>query len=168
MSIYDELVHRVHQGRLVEMQSLMPGTYTQRHLFVTPEINALLEDWSEPRYGQLRGDFDHFVSGLRIAIRMPPSKDVDAYLALLEPVADQVWELRSVAPEPQIRVFGRFAQKDTFVALGLALRRDLGDDIERWRAEMEASKHKWRTLFNPYQPLSSVDPDDYVSKYFLV
>jgi len=49
-----------------------------------------------------------------------------AYLKLLAPARDAVWEIRSVRPAPSIRVLGRFAEYDVFVATNYALRKPLG------------------------------------------
>jgi hypothetical protein len=46
------------------------------------------------------------------------------YLFLLYRADEAVWEIRSVRPNPSIRVLGRFAAKDIFVATNFALRDD--------------------------------------------
>ena len=46
-----------------------------------------------------------------------PFKARDAKIGRLYPIADEVWDLRSQAPPPGLRVFCRFAEKDVLVAL---------------------------------------------------
>lgn len=166
MSIYDELLFWVKERELFEFQSQMPGTLPLRRMFVSKDLNAA--PWHQERYGLLRADLDRFTEGAMISIRLPPSKDVQAYLAFLEPVSDRVWEIRSTKPEPQLRVFGHFATTDTFVALMWNERTKLVDQ-EDWSFAIKECQAEWRRLFPAYEPLAGTNVYDYVSrKFFLV
>jgi hypothetical protein len=99
-------------------------------------------------------------------VRLPPSKKVTAYLALLQDAKDEVWEFRCRDPNPQIRIFGRFAEKDLFIAFIKRNRPELSND--EYQPVMEECKRHWRTLFPSYNPHHGSSADDYVSNCFSV
>jgi hypothetical protein len=95
----------------------------------------------------------------------PYKKDKTAYLARLSPRADEVWEIRSRDPTPAIRVFGRFAICDTFIAFNWGYRKDLGGlGSKEFRFEINRAKSEWKKIFPTYQPVSGADIHDYVSE----
>ncbi len=170
MSIYDELRARVNEGRLVLLPPPdIPGSMLMRQLYISNSIQSLLDgpwkndEWEE-RCGLLQSDLDHFVTGDMIAGRMPPSKSIKAYLAQLDSTTDNVWEIRSVHPNPQLRLFGHFAGKDCFVAL-ICKKRPCLDTEVKWRDAVEECKTAWRNLFPSYDvPILGGTIHDYVSK----
>ena len=172
MSIYDELGARVNEDRLffVEPPDL-PGSILARKLYISPIIQGLLSgpwdsvEWQD-RCIELEADFHRFVTGAMIAVRLPPSKSIEAYIAQLEPPQENVWEIRSREEEPQIRVFGQFAGKDCFVGLTWRFRFELNNDKEKWHIAMEECKSEWRKLFPAYDTLIGVSINDYISKKF--
>lgn len=166
MSIYDGLLSWVNDGELFEFQPQMPGTLAMRRMFASKEVNAL--PWGEDRYARLRADLDRFTQGDIIAVRFPPSKSVEAYLALLEPADERIWEIRSTQPEPQLRVFGHFAQADTFIALKCGERKDFETE-EDWKLTFKGCQTEWRRLLPAYEPVAGTNIHDYITrKYFLV
>ena len=171
MSIYDELLARVNERppRLYELQPQMPGTLALRRMFLSEDLyRRTNEPWESEEFGHLRALMERFVSGGRISLRFPPSKSVQAHFALLDPIAEGAWEIRSRESDPQLRVFGHFAKTDAFVALTWDQRPNL-DTHEAWRFAIKASQSQWRRLFSPYKPLVGTNPNDYVStKCFLV
>jgi hypothetical protein len=93
-----------------------------RPMFVSQEIKDLvLGPWNDPewaiRCGLLRADLDRFITGARIPVAARPYQARSAYIAQLDQPRDEAWEIRSRDPEPSIRVFGRFAMTNWFVAL---------------------------------------------------
>jgi hypothetical protein len=101
------------------------------------------EAW-EQRVAELQADLEYFVEGMLIDPK---------YLFLLYPARDGVWEIRSVRPNPSIRVLGLFARKDVFVATNYALRENLGGWQSRdWKQVKQAAKARWTYLFHNYQP----------------
>ena len=123
-----------------------------RMLYVAKELVDEIEsnDRDEYRMGQLSRDFDFFCQSPRIAVGT--GRETTCFMKRLEPGADEVWELRSRDPEPQVRVFGRFAQPDCFVATHAAFREDLGDlswsrwEGNNWPTEIQRCKSKWAVL----------------------
>lgn len=137
---------------------------TVRYVIATKEVARDLSSQSV-RFREARAVVDAFTEGLIISARYPPSKSVRAQLALLEPSSDEVWEFRSRKPKPGARVFGRFADVDLFIALGIEFREEIDDDFAR---EKEACRRQWRTYFQSYQPLKGNDLSDYLTSYYAV
>lgn len=100
-----------------------------------------------------------------VALNSPFGKPSDTYLSRLSPAEDEVWEIRGRAPRPTIRVFGRFAERDCFVALGWRLRKELGgaDSIE-FRREVLNCRADWRRIFSAYDAFKRNTVDDYISE----
>lgn len=175
MSISAEITRRCEEDRLFPLPPLIPSLETKRAIFVSPEVNeAAYGPWEETtdglRLSELRGHLDRFIIGGRISIAEDPyDKHKTAYLARLDPIRDEAWQIRILDPKPAIRVFGHFAQVDTFVALTWRWRRELeGPKSKAWRNEINRCKTEWRKLFPAYQPLKSEDIDEYVSENFYV
>lgn len=161
MSIDDIILDRVERGMLSVLVSLAPGAPIVRSMFVSEALQEILDspegddEW-EQRVGELRADLERFVTD---------KEPIDPkYLFLLYPAHDAVWEIRSVRPEPSIRVLGRFAGVDVFVATNHALRADLGGWQSRaWKAIKRLAVSVWRNLFHTYEPLKSTRIEDLVS-----
>jgi len=78
------------------------------------------------------------------------------FMFLLTGKQKGVWELKSCHPEPQIRVFGQFAQKDVFIALEFRYRSDMeGPESESWNYLMAKVTREWNLLFPKNQPLTT-------------
>jgi len=168
MSIREQIQWRVSEGRLVSLIPRAVGARRIRALFLT----RALYDWvngpwenveDEVRFSLLRADLEVFIEGRLIGPK---------YLFVLSPNDDRVWEIRSVEPNPSIRVLGRFAEKDVLVLTDWCLRSDLGGwNTREWRDARERCKSSWNQLFNPHQPLGGSRIHDFVSnaadgKYF--
>ena len=82
-------------------------------------------------------------------------------MARLEPARDEVWEIRVDDANPQLRVFGRFAKVDVFVALVGPIRRpDLRGPL--WDAAKRRCREEWANFFaNP--PVIGIKVHDYIS-----
>lgn len=174
MSIHDEVSSRCAESRLYCLVPALLSTPVVRTVFISPEINKLvLGPWDdkkvEERAGRLRADFDMFTAGTVISIGQHPyKKKKTAYMSQLDPTIDEVWQIRSRDPKPGIRVFGRFSEKDVFVALTWRFREDMGGPKSReWRDARELCKTEWRNMFHPYNPHSGKDHYEYVSNIIL-
>lgn len=175
MSIRAEINNRLGEGRLFQLLPTLADSPVGRTMFISSEISGLVRGpWSnaafEYRFSKLRADFEVFIEGRIIAVGAHPyKKKKTAYMARLDEPSDETWEIRSRDPKPGIRVFGRFAEKDAFVALTWGFREDLGrPGSKEWRDAIEQCKTEWRKLFPTYPPLSGADYNDYVSNFFLV
>lgn len=181
MSISVEIAQLVKQGRLYLHQPLMPpdAGAIPRYIYINKEFHSILfgpwesEEW-ELRCGYLRADLDRFVQGGLIPVAESPlSGGRNSYMRQLFRWREEVWEIRSRDPKPGIRVMGRFADTDVFIALSWWHRADLGGPKARaWRDAIVGCKTEWKNLFPTYNPKSSGGNNDYpnacISKTYLV
>jgi len=177
MSILAEITNRIQEGRLQELLPALPSQRLVRRMIVSPDIAALvLGPWTEPdweeRCNYLRADLDRFISGQTIPVTAGKLNDRHSYLKQLIPAAGEIWEIRSRDPDPSLRVMGRFAAVDVFVALAWYKRASLGGPSSRpWRDATVQCATDWRNLFPAYEPIhadTSNGFNDYVSNCFPV
>ena len=154
MSIVDLIVNRTAQGMLFPLYPRAPGTSPKRALLLAEDLWKFInepgpdQDW-EDRKGALEADLEVFASGQPIGPK---------YLFLLYHSREGVWEIRSVKPNPSIRVLGRFVGRDIFVATNFALRDDLGGwQSRQWRDVKVRARTVWANLFHTYQPMITTD-----------
>jgi hypothetical protein len=168
MSIADEIRWRIGEQRLFSLVPKARGSAPHRAMFISEDIRAMLatthEDPDmEDRMGVLQADLELFAEGQPIDPK---------YLFRLYPADDCVWEIRSVRPQPSIRVLGLFADRDVFVATNIALRETLGGWQSReWKNVKRTARAIWSQLFHTYQPLNSSNIHELVTgavdaKYF--
>lgn len=160
MSIEDEILDRVDRGMLHAVLPTSPADAALRALLVGERLWEFLQsdegdaEWEE-RVGKLRADLEQFVTAAEITPK---------YLFLLYHPREGVWEIRSTANEPTIRVLGLFADKDVLIAGDVALREDLeGWQSRRWREVKRNARVVWRQLFDPYRPIITIDVNEVVS-----
>jgi hypothetical protein len=169
MSIHDEINYWLTRGELFQVFPRVPGSPVNRVLLVNEEVHRLVTGpWEtqreEVRAGRLWADFDRFIEGRLISVSLngPYSKPRTTFMARLDPPEDDVIEIRSRDPKPGIRVFGRFADKDTYVALNWEYRENLGGPQDReFDREREICKTKWRHFFHTYPSICGADINEY-------
>jgi len=167
MSIYDVIHAKVEIRELFPVPSNL-GFPKEREIVLVPEVNKFvfgLHTDSKVRTRRLKLEIElsWFVEGGEVAVALPHDPYVDqpdAYLRLLHPWADEVWEIRSKM-QPQIRVFGRFAGPNFFVALLWAYRNDLGHPP--W-AQCGTCKLEWERMFPGCSPHTGRTVHDYITK----
>jgi hypothetical protein len=179
MSIRDEIRKHLASQRLFAVEPALLSDPVERTLFVSPEINSLLMGpWTneamERRCGRLRADLEHFVTGGLIRMCLVPHQHRAAFMGRLDKPTDEVWDIRSRDPDPGLRVFGRFAETNVFVALNLAPRsvrvpwlpnRPLGSPRTsyEWDLAILECQDRWSKLFPEHQPVHGENCCDYVS-----
>lgn len=174
MSIQVEIASRVVEGRLRVLGQAMPGTSEKRRIFAVPSVMEMLDGpWTTSllgrRAGPARALLESFIRGDQIVGRMPPSKDVHTVIALLDQAVENVWEFRVGNPRPGMRILGRFAEQDTFVATNWVNREDFRDpatgqdDSRKWRDEVVRCKTIWTHLFPSYNPFVGSTLHDFIS-----
>lgn len=168
MSIQTLIQWRLQEGRIHELIPMPRRAPRIRKMYVADRLHLALME-AKPtieetrRFAQLEADLAVFVNS--------PTID-PKYLFGLWPPRDRVWEIRSVRPKPSIRVLGRFAAKDEFVAIHYVLREDLGGwNSREWKIEKQRAKTEWTNLFYPYDAVDEQDIHNLVSgaingKYF--
>ena len=124
-------------------------------------------DKAEMRFGYFSGDLDEFVSGKILHVALVSKRHKNAELARLSPPNDEIWELRSQAPPPGLRLFGRFAERDCFIGLICLERKSLGGKSNNiWNWVSNSIKSKWQNLFPAYSPFSGDTVNDYLTNAY--
>lgn len=171
MSIHDLVADAVARCRLFPVEPRMPSEPMNRTLYVHPEVHRLLngpwKDEEEHLSGKLWAAFDRFVVGKRITVALdsPYRKPKSTYLSRMDPTGDEVWEIRILDPRPALRVFGRFADRDCFVALNWGLRKDLGGPgSKEFQQAIRNCLVTWRQTFPHYNAFTGSTTDEYLSE----
>lgn len=167
--------------RLFILKPVFASDPVQRVLLLHPELAALLAGGlTDRRIGRLRADLEMFVKGQELALSIVPYEHGTAYMGLLAPEAEGTWEIRSRDPKPGMRVFGRFAERNCFVALTWSLRswldarwpdkQPLGDRSSlQYQLHQISVQERWAELFPGHDPLTGSDINALLSeKYHLV
>lgn len=175
MSIQWNIEDAISAGRLRGFIPEFGSDELVRSLFLHPqladEISERVEVWGR-RVGRLQGDLESFVKGEHIAMSMTPFSHKNAFIALLDPPDDGIWEIRSRDPNPGLRVFGKFPCANTFVALSWEPRsvrfrgkNPLGgrNSLEYHLALIETNK-RWEFTLPNTEPLTGGNYRDYVSE----
>lgn len=143
-------------------------------MFVSPELYKLTETgpWKnaaeEIRFGRLRADLDDFTGNAILTVAWEPYDAGNAYFGRLDPINEEVWDIRSRDPAPAIRVLGSFADTDLFIGLVWGLRKDWGDRKSReWRDARIRTNTAWRALFPSYEPHKGGQLHDYLTNAIL-
>jgi hypothetical protein len=141
-----------------------------RTLFVSQEI---LEAFASPlpadratSLADFRQNLDAFLEGGELSVAEDPfEKDAYAMLARVSPVDNEFWDFRVTTPKPQIRAFGGFAEKDTFVLVTWEYRDVIDDEFD---AAVERCRVEWQKLFGRVTPFKGNSLDAYLSNYIPV
>ncbi|MCC0013849.1 MAG: hypothetical protein H6881_08230 [Rhodobiaceae bacterium] len=121
----------------------------------------MLDEALEHRTSQLYQTFDTFISGNLVTVG---GRHDDSFMKLLEPEDEQVWEIRSISPKPSIRVFGRFAEPDVFVATNKGFRADLGGfGSVGFKRAMTTCLQEWRKCFQNWPAFTGRHFNDYIT-----
>jgi len=184
MSIRGVIRNLVARDGLQLLTPALESDPIERHMFLSRDIYEAVTGLGagvDERMGRLRAHLEVYICGGVVTVAMEPYRAKDAYMARLKPDRDEVWEIRDRS-EPSIRVFGSFAEKDTFVALTWQWRATLGAIVRRkvsdrsapvhphiwprnWPRETRACKAAWRRKFPSYQPCSGSIPDEYLTNW---
>jgi hypothetical protein len=168
MSIRTEIKARQLDGRLKRFTSLLPVAVEPREIYLAREVSDAFGEVGITNYeawlfGLAQARFEQFINGDEFVCRIPPSRKsprkTELPLAMLEPVEDQVWEFRI----GKLRIFGRFADKDVFVATNWGLRQILDTDRQKWRFAIQSCRSEWTRLFPAFNPLVGDDLHDYLT-----
>ena len=147
----------------------LPGRVQIREFYASETVRDFLRGpWSQTvdqeRAAQLRVDIEEFLAG-RIMPTAMDSRNPALLKRLIAP-PQEVWEMCSIFEKPGIRVFGRFALKNVFIALAHKDRIDLGNVGSRqWRYWMRRCEHEWRVRFPNHEPLTGSLINDYLSHF---
>jgi hypothetical protein len=167
MSVEEEIKRLCENGRPVRFRPPLVVPRIRRSVYVSEAIESLLIDsWSskeqEFRWGSVLSDLIVFVRDPWITIAADARRAKAAYMSRLHPDSDEVWDIRCRDPKPGIRLLGRFAAKNIFVALTWEERLRLRCfESEEWKAAIARCIVEWRSHFSS-DPLKGNFPDDYL------
>ena len=86
------------------------------------------------------------------------------FLKRLDPPPPEIWEIRVVDPNPQVRIFGRFAGPDTLIVTSMHTRSYLGKQgSAAWLEALSTCEKTWKSLF-PVPPFEAPLVGDYVTE----
>lgn len=180
MSILDQIEAALRDRKIHELPMLVESDPVKRTMLLETQLLELLTgDWEDRRkarrVNRLRATLEEFVKGSRISMSFTPYKHEDAYMGLLDPIGDGIWEIRARDPRPAMRVFGRFALPDVFIAFGWAFRSRTPDwatdpplgeaNSDRFRLKKNECLNHWDDLFRGSDPVLGENINDYVTKY---
>lgn len=161
-----------HEGqKLFCLKSEFKRDDSPRAVFVAEEVMQIVTGppWTGHdgrRYARLRALLDAFTTGAFITVAEDPfDKEARAILARVAPVHAEVWAFRCLDPNPGIRAFGRFAEKDTFVVLSWNLRENL-NNADDWADEVRHCTEQWATLFGTLPPHRGSRINEYLTYNF--
>ena len=175
MSIQNSIAAALSTGRLHAFELEFASDELVRSILLHPQFAADLservEEWGW-RVGQLQTDFESFVKGEYISLSMTPFKHRTATMGLMAPKSDGTWEIRCREPRPGLRVLGKFASVDTFVALSweprsvkFGRKNPLGDKHSReYRHALSLVNKRWNHVLPRLSSLTGGNYSDYVSK----
>jgi len=158
-----------------------PGDRRDRTVLISASINALVVGpWSTEvmgdRCARLTAGLQGIVRGNLLKVCMEPFAAREAQLGRLDPIGDSVFDFRS-REKPGLRVFGRFAEKNVFIALICAPRSvhvswldrfPLGDRYTKhWRRAHRDCVEQWTMLFPKHDPVRGDNLNDYLSRAIL-
>jgi len=164
MSIEGLIQGCLETGLLFRVHPFLPIKLVRR-IFVSKPIRDYLESDDERAFGLL-GDLDSFIGGDIITTSIVPREARAAYMGLLHPTIDGVWDIRSRDPSPALRLLGGFSRRDTFVGLVLYERRLMGDFFSKeWKFAISACKREWARRFHLLKPITGDDLHVYLSNF---
>lgn len=179
MLIVDEITQRVKEKRLFEVIPESQKASHVRRLYVTEAIQQQLvcpvpcPPAQKNRMQALLADLQAFASGDTQTVSLNLRKHRTAMLARLDKPEDEVWELRHRNPSPGLRLMGRFAHFNMFIATEWYLRSQkvewsdkepIGGGDANYRKMIRACQQEWDNLFPNHSPHKGLDASEYLSQ----
>ncbi len=165
MSSFD-LISATNGTRVHQWIPVRPGPHT-RVVYLEDALYGEITLGTDHRIGGLWQDLDNFSLGELITVGYGP--EATCMMKNLDPRTDEVWEIRSKDPKPQIRIFGRFCAQDVFVATHATYRDHLGNPWEskfegnHWPQEILRCRQIWEQLCQGAAPHNGRSINDYIS-----
>jgi hypothetical protein len=165
MSIKNQIVAHERVGALIPFAppDVVPA---KRRLFLTENAYREFVDENEVLgalglRGQVKAAMVRWAKGERV---------YKEFLKPLDPCPPKTWEIRITAPTPQVRLFGRFAYEDTFIATHFYTRPRLGSrkttkkGRDQWDIAKSACEDAWKALFPHWEPFTADKVQAYVTE----
>lgn len=167
MSISTIISSLVQQGKLAPYLPVRTIRKAKRRLYMTKNMSQKFADNTSAvnllvGRGTIESALNSWVLGDHIHDN---GNGGSGFLKRLEPPPPEIWEIRITEPSIQVRVFGRFADTDTFVATDMLTRTSLGrKGSATWKAACKNCETDWDLLFGSNGPHTGVKVKDYVSE----
>jgi hypothetical protein len=159
----DEIKSLCDAGRIVLVQTLDWRAPKRRAIYVSPDLHGFLtyksaDPGTNSDRRKLQALFDRFISGDFVSVSLEPTA-MRTDIKRLSPPSDEVWEFKvTLKKDLQLRIFGRFAFLNTFIALTGPVDRT----GVNYRNEIIRCQEHWRTVFDDKPPFYGGDEDDYI------
>ena len=177
MSIHAAIKRHIKNERLFALQMTFSSDTISRCVFLSEELRDLLEEQhtareSAFRIGRLQADLEAFAKGEIVSFCFVPFEAGDAFFGKLHRVEEEIWDVRNRNPKPGIRLFGRFAAQNVFIASTWFPRSQSWNGKQPlgrrnnplWEQAKDLTRKHWNTLFPDHHPLQGTHPDEYVSE----
>lgn len=175
MSIDESLLRAVAKGDLAFLP-LDLSDPIERVMLISKEVKELIEGTHAAQVARAQGllaDLQAFVKGDVVSMCFRPYEADEAYFGRLHPVGSGVWDIRTRRPNPGIRIFGMFAELNTFVAFNWwprskkvpwSNKEQLGDrDSMNWRIAIHDCDTQWHATLPGEVAVAGLEVDRYVS-----
>lgn len=167
MSIHDDIARLCRKGELVHVLPIEQWRSVERDVFVSKEVWEFLQgNDPDPKFQAvgLRAyrRIERFICGASVVFGMDPlNKRSTSLIARNNDVRLGVVDVRVNDPQPAVRIFGCFAEKDVLVLLLWRSRKLLQD--KGFASSVKRTHSQWTALFPHHSPLVSESPHDYIS-----
>lgn len=170
MSINAAIAAAVHDKKLHHLLPVEQGRSVERDVFVSNDVLEFLNGDSKDQsfsnvglraYRRIEG----FICGNPIVFGMDPSdKKSTCLIARNHDVAQGVVDVRVNDPQPAVRLFGCFGEKDVLVLLLWRSRQLLAQ--KGFARSVRETERLWKALFPKHPPFIRDKADDYISGIF--
>ncbi|MCR5859753.1 hypothetical protein [Mesorhizobium sp. J428] len=110
--------------------------------------------------GRATAKIDTFASGGHVVFGMDPgNKSPSTLVARNGPVQKGIVDLRVISYQPDVRIFGAFAEIDTLVLLTWAPKTGL-----HYATEIKKCRSVWDAFFTGFEPHKGESHGDYISR----
>jgi hypothetical protein len=168
MSILDEIEALCGEGRLIKVEPSYPrprgaGALEPRLLYVTPEIEEFLMS-DRPLAPEASAEFTDFIYGECFEASVYAEHEFYCRISRLDEASEGVWEIRIWNYEPQLRFYGRFAERNIFIVLcGPFEKRRFFRRTIQHDAIKQTYINVWRGMFSYDALIEGDDIDAYLS-----
>jgi hypothetical protein len=150
---------KAHDGTNLHLLESPERQGNGRKIYVSVGLLGVLQEVDDTYDGErhiaLRDFLDAFSTGCHWTVsQYPHAKPRHAQLSRTHPTDAEVWSFRCLWPGHGMRVFGRFADMDCFIALEWDYRENLDED-DGWDAAIHECQSGWQALFWQFASLHS-------------
>jgi len=169
MSNLDEIKELVRRNRLFDITSrdlrATADREYRRWIYVSEDISKeIATRHNEAAFRRLSAQFQSFIIGGTVPVALIHDHK-NAEWARLDPSGHEVWESRIRHQTPELRVLGRFADVDIFVAFNLYEGWQLKGK-PKWDAAKARCQADWHALFPVASPVQGATVSDYIGANF--